>query len=384
MRSPRPSASTEAGFTLVEMLVAMAILALIMVLVSQLTNSAMLSTGLSGKHLDTDSEARAVFDRMSADFARMPQRKDVDFIFAKQPGSDKMFFFSEAPGYFDTTNSSLFPSAGGNSTDPRSSVSLIGYCINTGSNNSGTALTPPAYCLQRLSKGLAWDAQSPATGNPGGVFFLTFAPGNLYPLTASTLAGNSYTSAAVGSPPAYSGTDPDFDVVANLVLRMEFCFQVKDLTNPNSPASAYSNYPIAHFAAGAANQATAQSSAPSNPSVGDRWYDTANNRAYLCAWPDRRGAVLDAERPGGCICYHCRHRHPGSRQPRSGSEPTGERLERAGRCHRCESCLSAARSYGADVASRAEWSEPHLCRQCRNPGPRRGADTCVSALFLPE
>jgi hypothetical protein len=62
---------------------------------------------------------------------------------------------------------------------------------------------------------------------------------------------------------------------------LEFCFEVKDLTNPSSPATAYSNYPIAHFGSGATNHNTAAAFAPGGV-VGDRWYDTTNNRANLC------------------------------------------------------------------------------------------------------
>lgn len=161
-------------------------------------------------------------------------------------------------------------------------MALIGYMVNPGSNNSG-GIVPPPYCLQRLGKGLIWDSQA-AGSSLGGLAFLTFTtPGGTTPLAQSTLAGpSSYTGAAVGIPPTYSGTDACFDVVADQVFRMEFCFQVKDLSNPAAPGSAYSNYPVAYFKSGSTNQATKSTSAPATANVGDRWYDQGNNRAFIC------------------------------------------------------------------------------------------------------
>ncbi|HEX4083851.1 MAG TPA: hypothetical protein VHY22_02985 [Chthoniobacteraceae bacterium] len=303
------SGGRRCAFTIVEILVSVVVLVLIMVMVGQLMNGAAVGTTLSGKHVDADSQARMVFDRMAVDFSHMPQQKDVDFIFSKQPdpsaittsgSSDKMFFYSEAPAYFDTSAAGgLYPAS--TQPDPKSSVSLIGYAINSGVNNSG-GITPPAYCLQRLSRGLVWDTQNPAvTSPPGAINFLTFPNSNsTTPLPVSTLAGNPFTSGVVGSPPSYDGTDASYDVIGDQVFRMEFCFQVKDLSNPSVPASAYSNYPLAHFAPGSANQSTESTVAPPAPAVGDRWYDKVNNRAFICTGSNSQGTtMLPVWKPNG-------------------------------------------------------------------------------------
>lgn len=291
----------SAAFTLVEMLVSVAVLLVIMAFVSQMMNSTTASTAMSGKHLDADTQARLVFDRMAADFAGMPHRTDVDFIFSKQPdpvsglgssgSNDIMFFYSEAPAYSGATNPATI-----------STVALTGYsCNSAGGNAPGL----PAYSLLRFSMGLTWDGAS----SPGGMVFLTsttsgatLVTGNnvilTYPIPASTFAGNPSWSGDIGSPPTYAVTSSTnyqeyTDVLSNDVLRFEYCFEVKDLTNPNSPGSAYSNYPIAHFGSSALNTGTATSFANfpfpfttsngvSHPLVGDRWYDTTNNRAYIC------------------------------------------------------------------------------------------------------
>ena len=50
------SGKSAAAFTLVEMLVSVAVLILIMVFVSQMMNSTLLSTTASGKHEDADGQ----------------------------------------------------------------------------------------------------------------------------------------------------------------------------------------------------------------------------------------------------------------------------------------------------------------------------------------
>ena len=115
-RSRKPTA-----FTLVELLVAMAVLSLILVVTSQLVNSTAAVTGNSDKHMDADGQARFVFDRMAVDFSRMVKRPDVDYYFQKHtgaPADDQMAFYSEATGYYPTD---VIGSV------PKSSVTIAGY-----------------------------------------------------------------------------------------------------------------------------------------------------------------------------------------------------------------------------------------------------------------
>ncbi len=249
------------GFTLVELLVSMAVLALLLMMISHMVNSATVLTTGSRSRMDADSQARVIFDRITVDFQGMLKRKDLDYIFSKQGSSssaanDKMFFFSEVPAHYS------------NSTDPaesfRSPVALVGYRINTN------------YQLERVGKTLAWDGGG---NDPGSLVYLSLPTGTTTPVSTTTLAGN--WASAIGTAPSYSGTDDDYHIIAENVYRMEICFQVKDLTNPNAPKAAYSNYPVAYFGTGAGNATTASSSSPGSPKIGDRWYDTANNRAFI-------------------------------------------------------------------------------------------------------
>src|SRR6267378_7207391 len=88
----------RAGFTLVELLVTVGVLGLLVLLFTQLLNSAATITTLGHKQMDADSQARQLLDRMAIDFAQMVKRNAVDF-FGKgttggtQAGNDQMAFY---------------------------------------------------------------------------------------------------------------------------------------------------------------------------------------------------------------------------------------------------------------------------------------------------
>src|SRR5438132_12032138 len=101
------------GFTLVELMVTMAILALLVLFVSSLVNSAATITTLGNKHMDADLQARQLLDRMAVDFAQLLKRDDLDF-FAKgtlapksvggaMPVNDQIAFYSGVSGYHPST-----------------------------------------------------------------------------------------------------------------------------------------------------------------------------------------------------------------------------------------------------------------------------------------
>jgi len=151
MRPPFQSRFTDppSAFTLLELLVAMGVLALLTALVSQLVNNAASITAMGNKRMDAEWQARAVFDRMAIDFARIVKRPDVDYFLKDgnanpQRGNDQIAFYSEVPGYYPETSS-------------QRPVSLVAYRINSA-----------PYRLERLGKGLLWNGAS--TSNPAVVF----------------------------------------------------------------------------------------------------------------------------------------------------------------------------------------------------------------------
>src|SRR5438552_11619909 len=69
-----------AGFTLAELVVTVGVLVLLVLLFTQLLNTAATVTTLGHKKMGADSEARQLLDRMAIDFAQMVKRSDVDFF----------------------------------------------------------------------------------------------------------------------------------------------------------------------------------------------------------------------------------------------------------------------------------------------------------------
>ncbi len=57
-----------AGFTLVELMVAIAVLAIIVVAASKILGTTAILTTVNNKHMDANDQARMVFDCMADDF----------------------------------------------------------------------------------------------------------------------------------------------------------------------------------------------------------------------------------------------------------------------------------------------------------------------------
>ena len=74
------------GFTLAELLVSVFVLLIIVFMVAQLMTSATAISRTGNKHIDTDTQARVVFDRMALDFAQMLKRTDVDYYVKQRNG----------------------------------------------------------------------------------------------------------------------------------------------------------------------------------------------------------------------------------------------------------------------------------------------------------
>jgi prepilin-type N-terminal cleavage/methylation domain-containing protein len=91
----------QSAFTLIEVLVSLAVLLMVVGLVAELTNNAAQVSTFGRNRMDTDSQARLIFDRMASDIGEMCKRKDVDCVLAKlDGGNDALFFFAEAPSFF--------------------------------------------------------------------------------------------------------------------------------------------------------------------------------------------------------------------------------------------------------------------------------------------
>ena len=184
---------TEA-FTLVEVLVACAVLVLLVVMVAEMVGSATNVTSASKKRLDADDEARLVFDRMDADIALMLKRPDVSPLFLANANSnndpndpnDAFYIYSQAPA------------SSTNTTVNNSQIALIGYRVVSTNQNA------QSNGLQRLGIEESWDALS----------FITNVSTNVV-------------------------DDTNYHLIAPSVFRMEFALLMK----PGSTNNSLSNNP---------------------------------------------------------------------------------------------------------------------------------------------
>ena len=211
------------GFTLAELLVSVFVLTIIIFMVAQLMTSATAVTRTGNKHIDTDTQARAVFDRMAVDFAQMLKRTDIDYYVkgpngiynghgnghgwgqrkqTGQQGSDQLAFFSQVPGYYPSTGA-------------QSPISLVTYRINenTGAGN-------PAYLkLERMGKGLLWNGvdnpnrQPNQSGYTSPIVFLPLLIKDIWP------AASDGTTA-----------DPQshYEIIGPGVFRFEYYYLIKN------------------------------------------------------------------------------------------------------------------------------------------------------------
>jgi hypothetical protein len=226
------AALCEGGFTLAELLVSVFVLVIILLMVVQLMTSATAVTRTGHKQIDTDTQARVVFDRMALDFAQMVKRTDVDYYVKQRTGytghgnghgwgrghngdlgSDQIAFFSQVPGYN--------PDPSQYSPGQVSAISLVAYRVTESSTSD------PAYGrLVRMAKGLVWNAVDTNTNVNSAKYPIVFLP--------QTIAG-------IGKPwaPAINNSsncggginiscDPDYEVIGPGVFRFEYYYLLKN------------------------------------------------------------------------------------------------------------------------------------------------------------
>jgi len=206
------------GFTLVEIFVSIAVLTLLLLIVSQLVSHATAITRTGSKHIDTDTQARVVLDRIATDVGQMLKRTDVDY-YIKQPikynghgnghgfgkklqtgqqGSDQIAFFSQVSGYYPSTGS-------------QSPLSLVAYRINEDS-------TSASYLkLERMGKGLLWNGVSTSNQQPNN-------PNYTSPMVFLPLLINDRWPAATSGTTANS----DYELVGPHVFRFEYYYLLKN------------------------------------------------------------------------------------------------------------------------------------------------------------
>jgi prepilin-type N-terminal cleavage/methylation domain-containing protein len=189
------------AFTLVEMLVAIAVLILLVAMLGQVVELTSRAITLSSRTLEAAGEARVIFDRLGADLAARPKRTDLPMLFTKATGNDSFEFYSQVGGYNATGQVAR-------------QISLVGYRIQE--------TTTPFFQFERGATGMGWLG----SGNSS----LLFQPQALAPTSIN---------------------ESDYDVLADSVFRLEFCYLLNTGALSNSANSDYSNVVAIVVAVGA-------------------------------------------------------------------------------------------------------------------------------------
>jgi hypothetical protein len=190
-------------------------------LVTQLVNTTAATVRPANKHIDTDTEARTVFDRMAVDFSNILKRKDVDYFLKanarKYPGksglhgkggggggggqgqtdlNDYMAFYTQTPGY---------------SGETRSPISLVAYRVN------GLSSSAAYNGLERRGEALLWNGVSNLNLNNAAskpIFFLPILIQDVWPAVANN---NTNTTR----------DQPYLETIGPNVFRFEYCYLLK-------------------------------------------------------------------------------------------------------------------------------------------------------------
>lgn len=129
------------GFTILELMIAAALLALLLILVTSLTSHTSTVSANSQRRMTADSEGRQALDRISEDFSRAFFREDLSENIVKVSGNDEIAFYAQTAGY-----------------DGDRGVSRIGYRVG------GTPVG-----LLRGAEGLSWTGTNQVVFN-GTIF----------------------------------------------------------------------------------------------------------------------------------------------------------------------------------------------------------------------
>jgi prepilin-type N-terminal cleavage/methylation domain-containing protein len=220
------------AFSLLELLVAVALTAVLGVVILRILEANRGAIRLSRSLTDADEQARLVFGRLHLDLAAMVRREDADFL-ADNTGAP-------ASGNLRLITAVMSEGAAANGNRR---FSLVSYEVRA------TAANDNRLCVTRAARPADWqdpilgaDAEgAPASLADGSAFPVTLAPSDYLPLApgairlvvgfqlrpdgaAATLRDGSLIAKAAGqivySPPVRSATNPQVDHlrISNLVI----------------------------------------------------------------------------------------------------------------------------------------------------------------------
>ncbi len=185
------------AFSLVELLVATAVVALMVVIVAAIAGSAVTVTSASKRRMSADSGSREALNRMAADLASPLLRNDLPDVVEKRTGNDRLSFHAQVDGY------------GGDR-----GISLVSYLVSDHPALTNAAEDFGEFVLLRGSAGTDW-----ASGSNS----LHFGTNNILP-------------------PVHQDT---IETAASDVFRFEVAFLMADgsiLAHPSEPLAAANGY----------------------------------------------------------------------------------------------------------------------------------------------
>jgi hypothetical protein len=200
------------AFTMVEMLVSMAVLIMIMVLFVQILNHTLATTQTATKHMDIASQSRVVFNRLGADLAGMPAGNSATLVVVKDvggnpAGSDALVFVTRGRTRLrgDVTNNAI-------------RLGVRAYRVE--------AFADPALDSQPAPM-LAW--------GDGTVTWNAPSSGTLQ--VSSDIAGALAAALAdvIRQPATAAGNMVQFQPLADGIFRFEVCFLLSDGTLVSAP-----------------------------------------------------------------------------------------------------------------------------------------------------
>ena len=184
------------GFSLIEILAAISVLAILALIIVQITSAITRTTTLSNRAIDAATQARLAFDRIGMDLDGLVKRSDTDFLAqnaAVGTGTSVLLFVS------------CVTSAATSATNNRG-ISLVSYQVNAHADNQARP------CLIRSGQAIPWSNASGSSLSSAGFMGLQ---SNGLPLAFSSTAFA-----------AFQPKTADFDMLAEGVIRIVVGFQL--------------------------------------------------------------------------------------------------------------------------------------------------------------
>ncbi|MEI9997774.1 MAG: prepilin-type N-terminal cleavage/methylation domain-containing protein [Verrucomicrobiota bacterium] len=199
---PFLSLPRQAGFTLAEMVISVAVLSILVLLLMAIMNTTSATVGMSWSRLQSDQDGRLVLDRLQIDLQNMLVRPDIDYEFIQNTGNanDKLAFYATEPGYTSVTSGKRV-------------ASVITYVV-------GVSSTGQPVLQRGANDGFQWIGGSGSPSVPAMIF-------------SSAPQLNVQNNSTIGSLEASS-----LDTLNPNVFRFEISFLLKNPTNAAAPNQA--------------------------------------------------------------------------------------------------------------------------------------------------